>query len=91
MLEAPRFLVEGKIMKRAAVLIVAGISLAGCSAYPTQDRVLNGALVGGTTGAIIGGVATGSLGGAAVGAGIGAMTGALIASTTTPPPPPVPY
>ncbi len=79
------------VMNKVAVLIVAGFTLAGCSTFPTQNRVLNGAIAGGTTGAVIGGVATGSFGGAAVGAGIGAMTGALIAAQTQPAPAPYTY
>jgi hypothetical protein len=73
-------------MKKVAVLAVVGMTLAGCSTYPAQDRVLRGALIGGATGGIVGAVATGTVGGAAVGAGIGAVAGAAIAAATTPGP-----
>ena len=68
-------------MKRIAVVVVAGMSLSGCWNFPTNNPVVNGAVIGGVTGAVIGGVATGNLGGAAIGGGIGAATGALIGAS----------
>ena len=69
-------------MKRVAVLIVAGVALAGCSQYygagTQQERIHQAAVIGGVAGGVIGGVATGSFGGAVVGAGIGAAAGAAI-------------
>jgi hypothetical protein len=67
-------------MKKAAIIVVAGMSLSGCW-FPTHNSTVNGALIGGTTGAVIGGVATGNLAGAAVGGGLGAATGALIGAS----------
>jgi hypothetical protein len=67
-------------MKNVAVIVVAGLTLAGCASFPTDNPTVNGAIVGGTTGAIIGGVASGGTG-ALIGAGVGAATGALIGST----------
>lgn len=74
-------------MKKIAVLVVVGVSLAGCAHFPGHTHadkgpVHHGAVVGGVAGGIIGGVATGTWGGAAVGAGIGAAAGAAIASAT---------
>ena len=68
-------------MKKVAVLIVAGVALAGCSQYGAgtqQERIHQAAVIGGVAGGVIGGVATGSVGGAVVGAGIGAVAGAAI-------------
>lgn len=71
-------------MKQLAVIIVAGLTLAGCSQYypPPRhnDAVTHGAVVGGIAGGLIGGVATGTLTGAAVGAGVGAGIGAAAAA-----------
>ena len=68
-------------MKKVAVLIVAGVALAGCSQYGAgtqQERIHHAAVVGGVVGAGIGAIATGSVHGAVVGAGIGAVAGAAI-------------
>jgi hypothetical protein len=68
-------------MKKAAVLVLVGVTLSGCY-WPTRNPVANGAIIGGVTGAAIGGVTTGTIGGAAVGAGVGAVTGALIGAAS---------
>ena len=65
-------------MRKAAAIVVAGMTLSGCWNWPTHNRVVNGAIIGGVTGGVIGGVASGNVGGVAVGAGIGAATGAAI-------------
>ena len=63
-------------MKKALVLVLIGLSVAGC----TQTE--KGAAVGG---AIIGGAITGDVRGAAVGAAIGGVSGALIGSVADQP------
>ena len=68
-------------MRKIAVVLVAGLTLSGCWNFPTNNRVANGAIIGGVTGGVIGGVATGNLGGAAIGVGVGAATGALIGAS----------
>ena len=73
-------------MKKVAVLVVAGMTLAGCSQYgaATQhERVHHGALIGGVAGGVIG-ATTGTVGGVVVGAGIGAVAGAAIAKHAVP-------
>jgi hypothetical protein len=57
--------------------------LSGCETA-RQDRVLGGALIGGTAGGVIGGVASRSVGGALVGGVIGAAAGGIIADETRP-------
>ncbi len=69
-------------MNRIAVVVVAGMTLSGCWNWPTGNRVVNGAIIGGVTGGVIGAVATGNVGGAAIGVGVGAATGALIGAAT---------
>jgi hypothetical protein len=59
-------------MKKALVLMLVGLSVAGC----TQTE--RGAGIGAASGAIIGGIATGNVRGAAVGAAIGGIAGAVI-------------
>jgi hypothetical protein len=59
-------------MKKALVLMLVGLSVAGC----TQTE--RGAGIGAASGAIIGGLATGNVRGAAVGAAIGGVAGAVI-------------
>lgn len=66
-------------MKKALVLLVAGLTLASC----TQTE--RGATIGAGTGAVIGGLATGDVRGAAVGAAIGGVSGALIGSVAEQP------
>jgi hypothetical protein len=69
-------------MKKVAVIVVAGMTLSGCWNWPTHNRVVNGAIIGGTAGGVIGGVATGNAGGVLAGIGIGAATGAVVAAAT---------
>jgi hypothetical protein len=59
-------------MKKALVLMLVGLSVAGC----TQTE--RGAGIGAASGAIIGGIATGNVRGAAIGAAIGGVAGAVI-------------
>ena len=68
-----------KIMKKALVLALIGLSLAGC----TQTE--KGAGIGAVSGAIIGGAITGDVRGAAVGAAIGGVSGAVIGSVADQP------
>ena len=72
-------------MKTLSLLAIAatGLTLAAC-ANPRDQRMVDGALIGGTGGAIIGGVASGTAGGAVVGGVAGAAAGALIADATRP-------
>ncbi|SIQ66323.1 Glycine zipper [Rhizobium sp. RU35A] len=67
------------MMKKALVLLVMGLTVAGCS------QTEKGAGIGAGTGAIIGGLATGNVRGAAVGAAIGGVSGALIGSVSEQP------
>lgn len=72
------------MMKAAScTMLLAGLLLSGCATSP-DNRVLNGAVIGGATGAVIGGVATNTPGGAVVGGVVGATTGAVIADATRP-------
>ena len=66
-------------MKKALVLALIGLSLAGC----TQTE--KGAGIGAVSGAIIGGAVTGNVRGAAVGAAIGGVSGAVIGSVSEQP------
>ncbi|CAD7042446.1 membrane protein [Pseudorhizobium endolithicum] len=66
-------------MKKALVLLLAGLTLASC----TQTE--QGTAIGAGTGAVIGGLATGNVRGAAVGAAIGGVSGALIGSVAEQP------
>ncbi|MCF6368814.1 glycine zipper domain-containing protein [Rhizobium halophilum] len=66
-------------MKQALVILLLGLSAAGC----TQTE--RGAAVGAGAGAVIGGLATGDVRGAAVGAAIGGVSGALIGSVSEQP------
>jgi hypothetical protein len=68
-----------RVMKKAFVLLLVGLSVAGC----TQTE--KGAGIGAGTGAIIGGLATGNVRGAAVGAAIGGVSGAVIGSVSEQP------
>ena len=65
-------------MKKALVLVLIGLSVAGC----TQTE--KGATVGAASGAIIGGAITGDVRGAAVGAAIGGVSGAVIGAANEP-------
>lgn len=60
------------MMKKAIVLLLLGVAVAGC----TQTE--KGASIGAVSGAIIGGAITGNVRGAAVGAAIGGVSGAVI-------------
>lgn len=66
-------------MKKAIILILAGLSVAGCS------QTEQGAGIGAASGAIIGGLATGNVRGAAVGAAIGGVAGAVIGKVSEQP------
>jgi hypothetical protein len=68
-----------KIMKKALVLALIGLSVAGC----TQTE--KGAAIGAASGAIIGGAITGDVRGAAVGAAIGGVSGAVIGNVADQP------
>ncbi|MCO6180281.1 YMGG-like glycine zipper-containing protein [Ciceribacter sp. RN22] len=65
-------------MKKALVLVLIGLSVAGC----TQTE--KGATIGAASGAIIGGAITGDVRGAAVGAAIGGASGAVIGAASEP-------
>jgi len=70
-------------VKKLAVLLIAGLTLTGCSHLYSphhNDPVSHAAVAGGVAGGLIGGVATGTLTGAAVGAGVGAGVGAAAAA-----------
>ena len=66
-------------MKKALVLLLAGLTLASC----TQTE--KGAGIGAASGAVIGGLVSGNVRGAAVGAAIGGVSGALIGSVSEQP------
>ncbi|HET9716223.1 MAG TPA: hypothetical protein VFP60_08570 [Pseudolabrys sp.] len=66
-----------------AIIIVIGLTLAGCQTA-RQDHILSGALIGGGTGALIGGIAGRTAGAAVAGGLIGAAAGAIIADATHP-------
>lgn len=65
-------------MKKAIVLVLAGLTLASCS------QTERGAGIGAASGAILGGAITGNVRGAAVGAAIGGVGGALIGNAQEP-------
>ncbi|MDO1584062.1 YMGG-like glycine zipper-containing protein [Rhizobium oryzicola] len=66
-------------MKKALMLMLVGLTVAGCS------QTEQGAAIGAGTGAVIGGIATGNVRGAAVGAAIGGVSGAVIGSVAEQP------
>ncbi len=70
-------------MKR--ILLISGLclSLAACATARDQ-RMAQGAMIGGAGGAIVGGVTTGTTGGAVVGGVAGAAIGAAGADMTRP-------
>ena len=71
--------------ERIALVSTLGIALAlGACSGPRDQRMVDGALIGGAGGAIVGGVATGTAGGAVVGGVAGAAAGAVIADATRP-------
>jgi len=71
-------------MKRIAILIVAGLTLSGCTSLSgysgPRSHLVAGAVVGSVAGAMIGAITTGHGSGALVGAGIGAAAGAAVAT-----------
>ena len=72
-------------MKRIALLSTLCFALAlGACSNPRDQRMVDGALIGGAGGAVIGGVASGTAGGAVVGGVAGAAAGAVIADATRP-------
>jgi hypothetical protein len=73
---------EGR-MRKVVLLVVTGLTLAGCQTA-REDRILGGSLIGGGTGALIGGLAGGSAGAAVAGGLVGAAAGAIIADATRP-------
>ena len=78
-------LTSSPFVKRFALFSTLGVALTlGACANPRDQRMLDGALIGGTGGAIVGGVATGTAGGAVVGGVAGAAAGAVIADATRP-------
>lgn len=68
-------------MKKFLIISLAALSLGAC-ANPHDQRLADGALLGGAGGAIIGGVTTGTTGGAVVGGLAGAAVGAVVADVT---------
>jgi len=71
--------------RRVALVSTLAVTLTlGACADPRDQRMLDGALIGGAGGAVIGGVATGTAGGAAVGGVAGAAAGAVVADATRP-------
>lgn len=70
-------------MKHFIAIAVLALTLGACS-NPRDQRMLDGALIGGAGGAVIGGVASGTTGGAVVGGVAGAAAGAVIADATRP-------
>jgi hypothetical protein len=76
---------SSRLVNRVALVSTLGAVLAlGACANPRDQRMLDGALIGGTGGAIIGGVASGTAGGAVVGGVAGAAVGAVVADATRP-------
>lgn len=70
-------------MKHLIAIAAVALTLGACS-NPRDQRMVDGALIGGTGGAIIGGVTSGTAGGAVVGGVAGAAAGAVIADATRP-------
>ncbi len=70
-------------MNRMIVTSILCLSLCAC-ATARDERMAQGAMIGGAGGAIIGGVTTGSAGGAVVGGVAGAAIGAVGADMTRP-------
>ena len=70
-------------MSAPNIIIVTALSLClGACASARDERMGQGALIGGTGGAIIGGVASGTAGGAIIGGVAGAAVGAVAADMT---------
>lgn len=70
-------------MKHLIAIAAVALTLGACS-NPRDQRMVDGALIGGTGGAIIGGVTSGTAGGAVVGGVAGAAAGAVVADATRP-------
>ena len=70
-------------MKIILTLAVLGLGLAAC-ASARDERMGQGALIGGAGGALIGGVASGTAQGAVIGGVAGAAVGAVAADLTRP-------
>ena len=68
-------------MKKFVIIALSALTLGAC-ANPHDQRMADGALLGGAGGAIIGGVTTGTTGGAVVGGLAGAAVGAVVADVT---------
>lgn len=67
------------------IIIVASLSIClGACSSPRDERVGQGALIGGAGGAIIGGVASGTPQGAIIGGVVGAAAGVITADVTRP-------
>lgn len=74
-------------LRTTTVLCALVLTLSACAGgNPRDNRMGEGALIGGAGGAIVGGVATGSPAGAVVGGVVGAVVGAAAADATRPPP-----
>jgi osmotically inducible lipoprotein OsmB len=70
-------------MKTILMLTLIAITLTAC-ANPRDERMGQGALIGGAGGALIGGAATGTAEGAIIGGVAGAAVGAVAADITRP-------
>ena len=70
-------------MKTILTITVLGLSLAAC-ASARDERIGQGALIGGAGGALIGGVSSGTPQGAIIGGVAGAAVGAVAADMTRP-------
>jgi uncharacterized membrane protein len=70
-------------MNKVFLTAVVCLSLGAC-ATARDERMAQGAMIGGAGGAIIGGVASGNVGGALVGGVAGAAVGAVGADMTRP-------
>ena len=69
-------------MKSIIIVSVLALALGACNTV--DNRVANGAVLGGAGGAVIGGIASHSVGGAVVGGVVGAAAGAVVADVTRP-------
>jgi branched-subunit amino acid ABC-type transport system permease component len=70
-MKAPSFVVGEHRMKKAVLVLAAGLALAGCGTQ-MGDRMASGAAIGGSAGLVAGGV--GVIPGALVGAAVGGLT-----------------
>ena len=69
-------------IKNLAIIVSIGLLMGACSAR--DNRMGQGALIGGAGGALIGGLASGTGTGAVIGGVVGAATGAIVADATRP-------